>query len=118
MVNCRWQRVRPSTSHLYRVAYIRSEDSDTPLHPVGSHHHLQKNRNNMYVNPTYRCTHFALLLRKTPPVMVTTVGVPHATTAPPSSSARLLLNVPPSIVTREPPIPRLFPEQYTFEHIG
>lgn len=56
-------------------------------------------------------THLAVLLLKKPPVMFTTVGVPHATSAPPSSRARLSLNVPPSIVTLEPPNSKLSPEQ-------
>lgn len=46
-----------------------------------------------------RATHLAVLSLKVPPVMVTTVGVPQATIAPPTSSAWFPLNVPPSIVT-------------------
>ena len=60
-----------------------------------------------------RCPYLAVLLLKRPPKIVTTVEFPHATTAPPSSSAWLSLNVPPSIVTLEPPKSLLSPEQYT-----
>lgn len=61
-----------------------------------------------------RQAHFAELLMNSPPVIVTTVGVPHATIPPPSSSALLFRNVPPAIVTLEPPASLLSPEQYTW----
>lgn len=57
-------------------------------------------------------TYLAVLLLNAPPVIDTTIDVPHATIAPPSSSAWLLLNVPPSIVHSAPPTSLLAPEQY------
>lgn len=63
------------------------------------------------IAPTSHFTHSAVLLRNKPPVTVTTVDSPQAKSAPPSSSAELLPNSPPSIVTLEPPKSKLFPEQ-------
>lgn len=60
-----------------------------------------------------RHTHFAMLPVNIPPVTVTTVGAPQAMIVPPSSSASLLLKVPPSMVTLDPPNSSLSPEQYT-----
>ena len=65
-------------------------------------------------------THSAVLLTKIPPLMFTTMDVgpssvrPQATIAPPISRATLSVNVPPSIVTLEPPKLLLFPSQYTY----
>lgn len=54
--------------------------------------------------------HFALLFENVPPVIVTNVGAPENATTPPDSPAMLCLNVPPSIVTDDTPLPL----QYTF----
>lgn len=79
---------------------------DTKRHFPATTHHCSNQQ-----------THLAVLLTKVPPVMVTTVGfsppevVPQATIAPPCSIAWLPVNVPPSIVTLEPPKPVKSPEQ-------
>lgn len=61
--------------------------------------------------PMSRCqAHFALLFENVPPVIVTNVGAPENAIMPPDSCATLCLNVPPSIVTVDTPLPL----QYTF----